>query len=814
MIGGRLLAAPDARGAVHVSTRGPLAVGSVVWRDAWGRLTCTVIAKATYDLTPGDSRPLDTPQPLQKNDLHRDDDPSKSVLVPSDLAPFKRAAEVVVVGSAFARVPSASLVARVVVANVDKSIEAFPLRWLASDGALETSPAAARFPLDYEHAAGGPGTENPAGVEVDRADGRGRRALPSLLPPFHAQGGPGARAPTANFGPIAASWPSRASLLAPDHRAWLQKAEAGPLPAAFPAAFFDTAPADQRLDRAIAANERLVLEGLHPEIPRLVMSLAGRAPCAMVATPSPKTIHLAGDLLLVDTDRGICTLTYRGQFEMDEGAAPLRVLVRAALDRELTAEEIRALLESAADDLETTYVEGAEGFALGATPASSPAASLGRRPPPSAQANVPRPVLPFVTEASGAGASPSKNDRALPFRVVDGSSPPPTSDVPAARRAAPPSAPSPVPPPPPVALAPFVPAVAPVTFAPAPPPSWPSAITPPASVAPPPSAEPPARPAVHVARPGSSPKFEDAFGVKGTSDAAAARARATPDEPARPSPRESDAGFGWKPSPPASTSERQAVVSLLCLDEKIVPRVRRSKRFAAALSPNARPRRAASVDAPVAGEAPDDRRDVLRLLSYGKAAEVGEIRGALGDSLDDGEDLDPPILLVAGELRPTFDETEVLRAIVAVVQPVAGADKKILASLAVAQAALGSPNVLRPETSLGIVKQIEQSAASLPLPAGFVMAEVERVLVEGRKYKRRTLLGAARVRADLTLRTGETMPIYVPETVSSSLPMLPSFPIVALCEVTPREDLAEAQDEALVAVALGRVLRSRTRDAR
>jgi hypothetical protein len=72
------------------------------------------------------------------------------------------------------------------------------------------------------------------------------------------------------------------------------------------------------------------------------------------------------------------------------------------------------------------------------------------------------------------------------------------------------------------------------------------------------------------------------------------------------------------------------------------------------------------------------------------------------------------------------------------------------------------------------------------------------------------VLGAPRLRADLALaKGGEAMPVYLPETAATSLPLLLAFPVVALCEIIPREDLAETQDEALLASALGRVLRSR-----
>jgi len=790
--GGREATAP-----VRVVARGPFAVGSTIWRDAWGRLTCTVVAKATYDLTPGDSVRLDVPQPLQRGDAHWDDAPSRSVRIPGDLDPFKRAAEVVVVGSAFAAAPAASLVARVVVGNVDKSIELFPPRAFRLDGTVEPGTPLARFSLRYERAAGGPETDNPAGIDVGRADGRGRYSVPEILPPFHPVGGPGAHVPSCGLGPLAASWPSRASLLGPEDRAWLVDPTAAPLPPGFPAGYFQAAPPDQWLDRSLAANERIVLEALHPEMKRLVMSLAGREPRGIVAGGAPQSIRLSADLLFVDTDRGLCTLTYRGQLQLEEGGPPVRVVVvDAPLAGELSPAEVRRIA-APADDIETTFVEGlgVETLSLGA--------SGGER-----QAKA-RPVLPFARGALGRPPQPSSPDGVLPFRIPD--APPSTPAVePAPAAVAVPPLPVRVPPPPSSVPPPFT--VAPPVSLTAPrPPSITSAAGPmltargPLTDTPAPTAAPPSPPRASA----PSPSFDAAFGgVRATSDAAAASARVAPAE----APRQ-------RAAPPASApvadGRRQAVVSLLCLDPAIVPRVRATKRLAAALTPRPRPRRAQQVDEPHEKDPPDDRRDVLRVLSCGQPSDAAEIRGALAESLEDQDDFELPLVLVAGELRPTFDEVEMLRAIVAIVQQAAGDNRKVLASLAVGQAALASPIPLRPEATLGLVKQIEVAAASLSLPAGYVPAEVERLLVEGRKYKRRTLLGAPRLRAELTLlRSGEKMPLYLPEAAAISLPLLPAFPVVALCEITPREDLTEAPDEALVAVALGRVLRSQYKDAR
>ena len=291
-----------------------------------------------------------------------------------------------------------------------------------------------------------------------------------------------------------------------------------------------------------------------------------------------------------------------------------------------------------------------------------------------------------------------------------------------------------------------------------------------------------------------SKSFESAFSAKGASDAAARQEQR--DSASR------DAG------PLKSPVRRLAVVNLLFFEPKIAPRIRGIKRFAEALAQPVRTRPLPSVDAPKAEEPDRDRTDILRVLSFARPADIGEIRRALADSLDDFVDLDLPLLLVAGELRPSFDEIEILRATAMAAQPVAGTDKKTLAAIALGQEALGSGP--RPDTALSLARQIEQASAALSLPPRYVASNAERMLLEDRKYKRRTLFGAPRVRAELTLPGAEApLLVYLPDASATSLPLLPSFPVVALCEVRAREDLVEAQPDALIAMALGRVQHSR-----
>jgi hypothetical protein len=286
------------------------------------------------------------------------------------------------------------------------------------------------------------------------------------------------------------------------------------------------------------------------------------------------------------------------------------------------------------------------------------------------------------------------------------------------------------------------------------------------------------------------------------SDAAlGARSRAAGETPRAP--------IAVAPLPARSSgSRRNALVSLLWFDPEVVPRARTMKAFASALEPTRASTRPRKIDEPREQPVLDDRRDLLRLLSYGQPSEASEIHGALAACFDDQDALEPPLVLAGGDVHPTFDELETLRATVAVAQQAAGNDRKVLAAIGLGQSALSAQVSMRPDATLGLVKQIEQAAALPSLPPGFVPAEVQRILVEGRKYKRRTLLGAPRLRAELaTPGASARMVVYLPDAAADALPLLASFPVVALCAITPREDITETQDEALVVMALGRVLK-------
>ncbi|HLM68953.1 MAG TPA: DUF2169 domain-containing protein, partial [Longimicrobium sp.] len=304
---------------MDVVSLGPLQVGGFVWQSQSGAHAQTVVAKATFALAPGECGLAPEQEALNEADNHWNDDPARSVYSPSDRAPLKARADVVLVGHAFApgQQPVRSLMTRMVVGSIDKSIEVWCERgYRVHGGQLLEGPRFVKMPLRWERAAGGPETFNPVGMRFDAApDQYGMVAIPNLQPPGTYISRAGETFTPVGYGPIAASWPERAMKLGRSAGRFLESAWQGErLPEDLEPAYFNVAPPDQQAEE-LRANERIVLENLHPEHPRLVTSLPGLKPWALVerASGMREGVTLVADTLWIDTDRGICTLVWRGR---------------------------------------------------------------------------------------------------------------------------------------------------------------------------------------------------------------------------------------------------------------------------------------------------------------------------------------------------------------------------------------------------------------------------------------------------------------------------------------------------------------------
>ncbi|MBK9263898.1 MAG: DUF2169 domain-containing protein [Polyangiaceae bacterium] len=311
----------------------PLRVTSVVWQPADGMFMLAVICKATFSLEIDESPLAEDQDDVVQNDEYWNEDEHASLSDACDLVPFKRGVDVILVGHAYApRVLSElPFCARLSIGtSIDKAIEIHGERHWSKDDELVEQPCPRRMPLRWERATGGPGTTNPVGVpHVALAEKGQTRKLPNLEPPRTRLARPTDVIPPIGFGPIAPSWPERKSKIDTkagewDHRRWFDK----PLAPYVDASFFNAAPLDQRLDTFVG-DERIVLENLHPEFPRFSTHLAPIRPRAEVHKSSNATftVDLRCDTLCIDTDRLVCTLTWRGSVPLAHATESARVEV-------------------------------------------------------------------------------------------------------------------------------------------------------------------------------------------------------------------------------------------------------------------------------------------------------------------------------------------------------------------------------------------------------------------------------------------------------------------------------------------------------
>lgn len=155
---------------MHVTSACPLRVASIVWQPRPDAFALTVVCKATFTLRPGESPLASAQEKPFKADAPWEDGRG-SLRAASDLVPFKRRVDVVVIGHAHAPhgKPATSLMARLGVGDLVKAIEVHGDRRWMSGARLTGATPFTRMPLRWERAAGGPGTWNPVGIPASAA---------------------------------------------------------------------------------------------------------------------------------------------------------------------------------------------------------------------------------------------------------------------------------------------------------------------------------------------------------------------------------------------------------------------------------------------------------------------------------------------------------------------------------------------------------------------------------------------------------------------------------------------------------------------
>jgi acyl-CoA hydrolase len=99
------------------------------------------------------------------------------------------------------------------------------------------------------------------------------------------------------------------------------------------------------------------------------------------------------------------------------------------------------------------------------------------------------------------------------------------------------------------------------------------------------------------------------------------------------------------------------------------------------------------------------------------------------------------------------------------------------------------------------------SQSKRPLPVKFLDAHLERVLLEQRRYQKRTVFGAPMLRGLFTpAGSSAALPAYLPESVADKLPLVVQMKVRLIAEAAASQDQYESHPQALRVVALGRAM--------
>jgi len=777
---------------MEVLSLGPLYAAGLPWQRQNRDWMLTVVCKATFDLAPGELRLSAGQEPINDSDNHWDDDVHRSVYAPSDLAPFKKGADVTVVGNAYAphRQPTRSVLARMIVGTIDKGVEVHADRAWTGEAQITDGPPFTQMPLRYERAQGGPGTHNPVGLVIQ----------PGPLPNLHRARQAGTLQDDGSpvgFAPIAAGWPQRESRLR-RHRGTFSHSQwhARPLPDDIEVEYFNHAPADQRLAE-IAIDQEFTLENMHPEHARLSGRLPGLKPQAFVDRPRvvPLEINLVADSLWFDTDRAICTVTWRGQVPLTARDESGRVvIVLPAPRRKMDWNDVQRLMH--AQSTAKSAAKSSSARAPGAQPvAPKPAQKTNQGGHVFEEDSVETAVLSFEELAH---LENSNVPHWLAGRAALGQTPPAPAPAPA------PSAP--------VAATPAaIPAAAPSAPAASPPPMVPRPAAAPSAPKAPVTPPEIARQTQTIA---DTPAPVVPREMSPWAAAAVAGPLVTPTHtpvaapiaaPAAPPPEEPRAHTPVRPPRRATVD----IVDLLWFDTGSAPRIRAG--FPTIIDElefePIDPKHDLPMDDPNASR---DRHDVFGVLTRAHATDGRGLARSMLDSVSETGRFTPPVVAMAGELRFPFDEVELLGAMIAAISPlVTPENKKLEEALGAAREVQKTPMLQSPSSIESVLSDLREALRQTKRAATSAQLDthIERVLLEQRKYQKRSVFGDEHIRA-LFVPAGEStlVPTYLPATLTAKLPLVLRMKGRILAEAHAQQDQYESHAHALRVVALGRVV--------
>jgi hypothetical protein len=204
------------------------------------------------------------------------------------------------------------------------------------------------------------------------------------------------------------------------------------------------------------------------------------------------------------------------------------------------------------------------------------------------------------------------------------------------------------------------------------------------------------------------------------------------------------------------------------------------------------------------------RRLVSRILARGEPTLAPGLTEAMSEAMTRDGTLEPPIVLAGGDLSFPFDPWETVKALLIAATPAAVADKKLKELLDAIQETTRLSGIERSiSVAEGLVTRIRDAFAGSnnKLGAGWLDQQAERMLLEGRCYQKRALLGQTFLRCLLHMPGAEEgIPTYLPEALSKELPLVSRLRARVVAEVHGQQDQYETHPLALRALAVGRLI--------
>ena len=286
----------------------------------------TALIKGTFRLTPGQSaRPVDDQMPLT-GDQFEAEDPQKPLRYPSDFAPFKPRADIMLIGTCHAPGGMPVSAARVgfrLGPRAKALIVYGDRQWTSTGVATEPVPFTS-MALTWERAYGGPGFDrNPVGRGFE-PEGRGAAVEGRPLPNIEFADRPlklaSDRVEPAGLSPVPESWPQRLQKFGTFDDQYVK--DRWPLPPRnLDWGFFNAAPEDQQVDGYIKGDEELYVEDLHATVPKYEARLPGvRIRCFINertrARYELREIPMRLDTVWIDMDAETLILVWRGNVDV------------------------------------------------------------------------------------------------------------------------------------------------------------------------------------------------------------------------------------------------------------------------------------------------------------------------------------------------------------------------------------------------------------------------------------------------------------------------------------------------------------------